>query len=312
MWVVSINGPFIISTQDKQSVSCNFLQIMILYYLERARRYLIIEEMNVLEIKLAKIMRELRISHGHTQEDLANFLGVTIQAVSKWERAEGMPDITYLPEIAGFYAVTVDTLLGVDQVAKDAKIKEICDEYDRIRQCPPREDGTLHVEYNIEAGIDFIRAALHEFPDCWHLMQLLASDLWYHAKSKSGNEKTKLLDEAEGLCRKILTGCMEDRWRNCANEILCLILFEQGNKQQAVDQARRLPDAVGSNDFMLTNVLEGTDLERQLNISIREFIRLAYLSVQKLNENGFDKQRLREQEYVKLQLERIMNGIYTD
>lgn len=257
-------------------------------------------------------MKELRIRHGNTQEELADFLGVTIQAVSKWERAEGMPDITYLPQIAGFYAVTVDTLLGVDEAAKEEKIKEICQEYDRIRQCPPRKDGTLIVENNIEAGIDHIRAALHEFPDCWHFMQLLASDLRYHSKSKAGNEKTKLLDEAEGLCRKILNGCMEDRWRHCANEILCLILFEQGNKQQAVEQAWNLPGAVGSNDFMLTNVLEGADLERQLNISIREFIRLTYLSVQKLNENGFDKRRLREQEYILLQIETIMNGIYAD
>ena len=265
-----------------------------------------------MEIKLSKVMKELRIRHGNTQEELADFLGVTIQAVSKWERAEGMPDITYLPQIAGFYAVTVDTLLGVDEAAKEEKIKEICQEYDRIRQCPPRKDGTLIVENNIEAGIDHIRAALHEFPDCWHFMQLLASDLWYHSKSKAGNEKTKLLDEAEGLCRKILNGCMEDRWRHCANEILCLILFEQGNKQQAVEQAWNLPGAVGSNDFMLTNVLEGADLERQLNISIREFIRLTYLSVQKLNENGFDKRRLREQEYILLQIETIMNGIYAD
>ncbi|MBE6657929.1 MAG: helix-turn-helix transcriptional regulator [Ruminococcaceae bacterium] len=265
-----------------------------------------------MEIKLSKVMKELRIRHGNTQEELADFLGVTIQAVSKWERAEGMPDITYLPQIAGFYAVTVDTLLGMDEAAKEEKIKEICQEYDRIRQCPPRKDGTLIVENNIEAGIDHIRAALHEFPDCWHFMQLLASDLWYHSKSKAGNEKTKLLDEAEGLCRKILNGCMEDRWRHCANEILCLILFEQGNKQQAVEQAWNLPGAVGSNDFMLTNVLEGADLERQLNISIREFIRLTYLSVQKLNENGFDKRRLREQEYILLQIETIMNGIYAD
>jgi len=265
-----------------------------------------------LEIKLSKIIRELRIRRGNTQEELANFLGVTTQAVSKWERAEGMPDITYLPEIAGFYAVSVDTLLGVDEVAKEEKIKEICRKYDQIRQCPPREDGTLIVENNIEAGISYIRSVLHEFPDCWHLMQLLASDLWYHSKSKAGVEKTSLLDEAEGLCIKILKHCTEDRWRHCANEILCLVLFEQGNKMQAIDQAWSLPCAVGSNDYLLTNILEGADLERQLNISIREFIRLAYLSVQKLNENGFDKLRLREQEYIKVQLDGIMNGIYAD
>lgn len=265
-----------------------------------------------MEIKLSKVMKELRISRGNTQEELADFLDVTIQAVSKWERGEGMPDITFLPQIAGFYAVTVDTLLGVDETAKEAKIKEICNEYDRIRQCAPREDGTLVVENNIEAGIDYIRFALHEFPDSWHFMQLLASDLWYYSKSKEGDEKHKLLDEAEVLCRRILSTCTEDRWRHCANEILCLVLFEQGNKQQAAELARNLPSAVGSCDYMMTNILEGADLEWQLNISIREFIRLAYLSVQKLNDNGFGKQRLREQEFIKIQLDAIMNGIYGD
>lgn len=265
-----------------------------------------------MEIRLSKNLRKLRIRRGNTQEELANFLGVTTQVISKWERAEGMPDITFLPEIAGFYSVSVDTLLGVDETVKEGKIREICEKYDQIRQCPPRKDGTLIVENNIEAGIDYIRAALHEFPDCWHLMQLLASDLWYHSKSKTGVEKADLLDEAEGLCVKILKHCMEDRWRHCANEILCLVLFEQGNKQQAIEQAWNLPGAVGSNDYMLTNVLEGADLERQLNTSIREFIRLAYLSVQKFNENGFDKLRFREQEYIWVQLEGIINGIYTD
>lgn len=265
-----------------------------------------------MEIKLSKVLKELRVGKGYTQEDLAVFLGVTVQAVSKWERGEGMPDIIFLPQIAGFYAVSVDALLGVDKATKEAKIKEICVEYDRIRHCEPREDGTLVVENNIEAGIDYIRAALHEFPDCWHFMQLLASDLWYHSKSKNGDEKHKLLDEAEALCRNILSSCMEDRWRHCANEILCLVLFEQGNKQQAAELALSMPDAVGSNDFMLTNILEADELERQLNISIREFIRLAYLSVQKLNNNGFCKQQLLEQEFIKIQLDAIINGIYGD
>lgn len=143
-------------------------------------------------------------------------------------------------------------------------------------------------------------------------MQLLASDLWYLSKSKNGDEKSELLDEAERSCRKFLKSCTKDRWRHCANEILCLILYEQGNKQQAAELAYNLPSAVGSNDYMLTNVLDGDELKHQLNISIREFIRLAYLSVEKLNQNGFSKSRLREQEFIKVQLEGIVDGIYKE
>ncbi len=263
-----------------------------------------------MEIKLAEKLKELRKSRGNTQEELADFLKITVQAVSKWERGEGMPDIACLPSIAGFYGVSVDALLGVDEAAKRKRIDEICKEYDRIRQCPPRTDGTLIAENNIEAGIDYIRGALRELPDCYFFMQLLASDLWYHAKSQNEPEKSSLLDEAEGLCRKILRDCHEDRWRHCANEILCLTLYEQGRRQQAAELAWNLPGAVGSSDFMLTQVTDGAELERQLNIAIREFIRLAYLSVQKLNENGFGKTRLREQEFIKVQLDAIVNGIF--
>jgi len=264
-----------------------------------------------MQIKLAKKLKELRRTHNNTQEELAKFLGISVQAVSKWERAEGMPDITLLPQIAGFYSVSVDTLLGVDEAAKEERINEICKEYDQIRRCPPKEDGTLVVENNIEAGIEHIRNALKELPDCWFFMQLLASDLWCCAKSKSGEEKAPLLDEAEQWCRKLLKNSPVDcPWRHCANEILCLVLYEQGNKQQAIGLAQSLPDAVGSNDYMLTNVLEGADLERQLNISIREFIRLAYLCAKKMDENNFCKDRLREQSFIKCQLDFIMNSIY--
>lgn len=265
-----------------------------------------------MEIRISEILKELRLKHGNTQGDLAEFLGVTVQSVSKWERGEGMPDIAFLPQIAGYYYCSVDTLLGVDKEQKEAKIKKICEEYNRIRQCPPREDGTLIVDNNIEEGVEFIKSALRDFPDCWFFMQLLASELWWLSKSKNNVEKDELLNEAEALCRKILNHSTENRWRNCATEILCLVLFERGDKKQSAEIAYDLPGAVGSNDYMLTNILEGNELERQLNISIREFIRLAYLSVQKLNDNGFSKNRLREQKHIKVQLDAIANGIYCD
>ena len=263
-------------------------------------------------IRISEILKELRLKHGNTQGELADFLGVTVQSVSKWERGEGMPDISFLPQIAGYYSVSVDTLLGVDKEQKEEKIKKICTEYNRIRQCPPREDGTLIVENNIEEGIEFIRSALRDFPDCWFFMQLLASDLWELSKSKNGKGRDDLLNEAESLCRKILDYCTENRWRNCATEILCVVLFERGDKKQAIEMAYGLPDAVGSNDYMLTNVLEDSELERQLNISIREFIGLAYLSFQKLNDKGFSKERLREQKHIKVQLDAMVNSIYRD
>ena len=62
-------------------------------------------------IYLGENIKKLRREKGITQETLAEFLGVTFQSVSNWERGESYPDITMLPEIAGFFKVSVDELL---------------------------------------------------------------------------------------------------------------------------------------------------------------------------------------------------------
>lgn len=51
-----------------------------------------------MDIALSTRLRELRSLKKNTQEQLAGHLGVTAQAVSKWERGEGYPDIAMLPE----------------------------------------------------------------------------------------------------------------------------------------------------------------------------------------------------------------------
>ena len=56
----------------------------------------------------------MRKQKGVTQDELAAFLGVTKASVSKWENAQSMPDILLLPEIANYFDVTVDALLGYE------------------------------------------------------------------------------------------------------------------------------------------------------------------------------------------------------
>lgn len=83
-------------------------------------------------IYLNENIKKLRHEKGITQETLADFLGVTFQSVSKWERGESYPDITMLPAISSFFGVTTDELLGTEQSKKDVRIQEYIDEYERI------------------------------------------------------------------------------------------------------------------------------------------------------------------------------------
>ncbi len=63
-------------------------------------------------LKIHEQIAFLRKQKGFTQEDLAKALGVTNQAVSKWEAAQCCPDIQLLPRMAGIFDVSVDALLG--------------------------------------------------------------------------------------------------------------------------------------------------------------------------------------------------------
>jgi len=68
-----------------------------------------------MEIKLGKRLRQLRNQRGATQEELASQIGVTYQAVSKWENDTTMPDTALLPQIAMALGVTIDALFSVDR-----------------------------------------------------------------------------------------------------------------------------------------------------------------------------------------------------
>ncbi len=83
-------------------------------------------------IFLSENIKRLRREKELTQEALAEFLGVTFQSVSNWERGESYPDIMLLPEIAEFFKVSVDELLGVNKSENEHEINSKIAEYDNL------------------------------------------------------------------------------------------------------------------------------------------------------------------------------------
>ncbi len=64
--------------------------------------------------KFSKKIRALRDEKGYTQKELASLLGISKQAVSKWENDRGLPDSSMFPVIAGVFGVSVDYLMGME------------------------------------------------------------------------------------------------------------------------------------------------------------------------------------------------------
>ncbi|CAM3880185.1 MULTISPECIES: methyltransferase domain-containing protein [Paenibacillus] len=76
---------------------------------------------------LARNIAIYRKEKGLTQEELAQILGLSFQAVSKWENAQSMPDIALLPELSRSLEVSIDKLLGY--TAQDKRITIYEEEY---------------------------------------------------------------------------------------------------------------------------------------------------------------------------------------
>ncbi len=65
---------------------------------------------------IGKNIRELRRRNRMTQLQLAEQLGITAQAVSKWETGHSAPDISLLPYIAELFGITIDELLNIEKL----------------------------------------------------------------------------------------------------------------------------------------------------------------------------------------------------
>lgn len=63
------------------------------------------------EINIAKVLTDKRKEKGITQEQLAEYIGVTKASVSKWETGQSYPDVALLPQLAAYFNISIDALL---------------------------------------------------------------------------------------------------------------------------------------------------------------------------------------------------------
>jgi len=93
-----------------------------------------------MQSKLGTQIKTLRKNRGLTQEQLAAALGLTCQAVSKWETGITLPDTAMLPALADYLRVSIDQLFGYDKRERERAVMEIVEEafygYRRAGDCP--------------------------------------------------------------------------------------------------------------------------------------------------------------------------------
>lgn len=190
-----------------------------------------------MEISFSTIIRELRKERGITQEELATYLGISVQSVSKWERGDGMPDISLLPHIAAFYDTTVDYLLGCDAARRQKDIEAFKTQAQALVNKGKRRES-----------LELCREYQKKYPHNETVLFQLMHDLYI--TDRTGNS-----DEVIGIADKLL-GSKSTEVHFGALTILALTHASIGNDQIAVDYAKRVP----TNKDLLRLVLKGDEL----------------------------------------------------
>jgi len=177
-------------------------------------------------MKIGAKIKKLRIENAVTQDTLATAIGVTPQAISRWEAEGGYPDITLLPAIADFFSVSIDELLGYKMSEREQRIAEIKKEMARLQ-----EVGT------IEESLAFARVAASKYPAECEIKENLAECLyWLYDKTK--NES--LLPEAESSALYAAENCKDEGVRYDAINTLVSIYAATKRTEKAHEMINRL------------------------------------------------------------------------
>ncbi|VYT61556.1 helix-turn-helix domain-containing protein [Clostridium tertium] len=117
-------------------------------------------------MRIDEIIKEKRKDQGLTQEQVADYLGVSTPAVNKWEKGISYPDITILPALARLLRVDLNTLLSFKDDLTDIEIGHFINDLVEII----RSKG-----FNI--GFEKAMDKIHEYPNCDKLILNIATVL---------------------------------------------------------------------------------------------------------------------------------------
>lgn len=169
-------------------------------------------------------IRKLRRDKEMTQEQLAEMLSISAQAVSRWENDSAMPDISLVMPLCHLFEITADELLGIDSQNTELRIAEFKKEMDSLYS-QRKTDEMIALGYSM----------LKEYPGNFQVQKLLCFAL-VNQESPSEND----LDEAISLTIDNLSKCTDETLR--CSEIVCLArcYLRKGDKDNARKYANKL------------------------------------------------------------------------
>lgn len=220
-------------------------------------------------IILGERIKELRQRDGRTQDALAGEIGVTAQAVSRWEKGICYPDMELIPSIANYFGVSIDELFGYE----NERAKKIDAVFERITEMNRENNG---IDVNMDECILLAREALIEFPANDKLTFALASALFNAGYVRRGEHHIKGADgfdlydverhrsypewqEAIKLYEKLLLTLNSGELRHQALQELSQLYKNVGEHEKAARLADTAPDLSASKPLLRIHAFDGKE-----------------------------------------------------
>ncbi len=184
-------------------------------------------------------IKKLRRDRNITQEQLAELLGVSTNAVSQWECDKTAPDISHLPVLANIFEVSADVLLEID-IAKSKKQSEI-EEF-------TAKYSELHSQGRTEERLNLCRIMQKKYPND-------ETVLFYLMRVLQNGYVDESFDEIVMLGEQLLESANIE-YRTGAIRGLCFTYLHNGNRAKALQYANMMPP---SEDLHL-HALKGNEL----------------------------------------------------
>lgn len=147
------------------------------------------------KITLAHTISEKRREKGITQEQLAEFVGVTKASVSKWETGQSLPDLTLLPCLAAYFNISVDELIGFRPEMTQDEIRRF-----------HRETAEAFTHRPFREVMEKCRKTAKEYYSCFPLLFQISSLMINHCGlCETSEERTSILQEAKEFLTRVRT-----------------------------------------------------------------------------------------------------------
>lgn len=208
---------------------------------------------------LAKKLKQYRLQKGLTQEEVATRIGVTGQAVGKWEREECYPDISLLPGLSSLFGVTVDELLGMGDINREIMRRKV---YEKINSLGSQKK---YIEI-----VEILEEQQKLFPNDFLLDLGIALAL-----SKDNSDRPlRLVEQAkeESMSRSC-------KYRCTLVAELAIMYKMYGHVERGISTARSLPHFRESRELLIPYLLPKSSRESFLREVLPEIISLISLLI---------------------------------